>query len=90
MSDDSSRNFRLDPAQPLRLSVDRHDVVRVSSSVAYSVRSLRGHTWLTRDRQLRDEVLSPGQTLELPAGAEVRLSGLPAALVDIAAQRRAA
>ena len=49
--------------RPIRLHA--RDVHRIEDGQGFAVTCLRGNVWITQDRDLRDVVLSPGQSFVL-------------------------
>jgi len=54
-----------------------------------TLRIARGRVWITRDGDIRDYVLSAGESMELAAGGRVVLFGLTEALFQIDTPARA-
>ncbi|HKX40586.1 MAG TPA: DUF2917 domain-containing protein [Burkholderiaceae bacterium] len=72
------RSIHLSSADIQALVVTRTVLLEVVSRRPFVVEATAGRIWLTRERELRDEVLAVGQRLCLPPDCKVVLSGLPA------------
>jgi hypothetical protein len=69
--------------------VTRNQSVSVAGRRGMTVRIAQGRVWLTRDGDIRDYVLSAGDSMNLEATCQVVLFGLTAAFVQVDTPARA-
>jgi hypothetical protein len=69
--------------------VSRNESRSVACRRGMILRVARGRVWVTRDGDIRDYVLSAGESLELAAGGRVVLFGLTEALFQFDTPARA-
>ena len=66
-----------------RLSIEAGELVRLPQPAGATVAVMSGRVWLTQDHDLRDIVLSPGDSFEIEGGELVLITALESARVAL-------
>jgi len=69
--------------------ISRNQSISIAARRGMTVRVARGRVWLTRDRDIKDYILGPGESLEIVSDGQVVVFGLTEAFVQVDKPERA-
>jgi len=69
--------------------ISRNQSISIAARRGTTVRVARGRVWLTRDRDIKDYILGPGESLEILSDGQVVVFGLAEAFIQVDTPARA-